>query len=199
MSSLVVTIGRCGPSNPPMWRSAFVVALLATHVGCAGEDGPDTSIGPIPADDTVERVEVTQYLGTWYEIATIRQGFQANCRNTTATYGAIDAETVSVDNRCIWGANPISLEGTARILDPASNARLEVDLGFGKAPYWIVDLGLAEAADPYPWAAVSSPDRGTLWILSRDKKMPQARYDAIYERLADRGFGPERMELTEQD
>ncbi len=175
------------------------------HLGCAaddgtdGADGPDATIGPMPAGETVDFVEVAQYLGTWYEIATIRQGFQANCRNTTATYGALDATTISVLNKCTWGANPISLDGTARVVDPASYARLEVDLGFGKAPYWIVDLGLAPDGEPYPWAVVSSPERSTLWILSRDKRMPPARYETIYARLTERGFRPERMELTEHE
>lgn len=174
--------------------------LLPLALAACGVDStPDTSIGPVPEGDTVERVEIAQYLGTWYEIASIRMGFQANCRNTTATYGAIDDATISVLNRCTWGASPLELEGTARVVDATSNARLEVDFGFDQAPYWIVDLGVATGDEPYPWAVVSTPQRESLWLLSRDKVMTDARYDAIYARLEERGFDPVRMEITEQE
>lgn len=161
----------------------------------------DPTLGPPPAGDTVARVEVAQYVGTWYEIATIPQGFQARCAATTATYEPVDAGSVSVWNRCrldtVDGA-PIEIRGSARVVEPASNARLEVDFGFARAPYWIVDLGVAAPGEPYPWAVVSNPDRSALWILARTPKIPDARYQALIDRLAARGFEPARLRPTAQ-
>lgn len=161
----------------------------------------DPTLGPPPTGDTVARVEVARYVGTWYEIATIPQGFQARCAATTATYEPVAADRVSVWNRCrldtVDGA-PIEIRGTARVVEPASNARLEVDFGFARAPYWIVDLGAAPPGEPYPWAVVSNPDRSALWILARTPKISDARYQALIDRLTARGFAPTRLRRTAQ-
>lgn len=186
------------------------LALAACYTDAAEPAAPaptptptaaDPTLGPPPAGDTVDRVEVAQYVGTWYEIATIPQGFQARCAATTATYEPLDAASVSVWNRCrldtVDGA-PIEIRGTARVVEPASNARLEVDFGFARAPYWIVDLGVASSGEPYPWAVVSNPDRSALWILARTPKIPDARYQALIDRLTARGFEPARLRRTAQ-
>ncbi len=160
----------------------------------------DPTLGPRPSGDTVAQVDVARYVGTWYETATIPQGFQARCAATTATYAPIDATTVSVWNRCRLDAvdgELIEIRGSARVVDP-SNARLEVDFGFARAPYWIVDLGVAPPGEPYPWAVVSNPDRSALWILARTPELPAARYDALIERLTVRGFEPARLRRTAQ-
>jgi apolipoprotein D and lipocalin family protein len=184
----------------PSPRLALALALAVT--GCTDdENGPDLSLGALPDGETVARVEVAQYVGTWYELASIPMGFQASCTATTATYEVLDAQTVSVHNACRWGGldgNPLDIDGTATIVDPASNARLEVDFGFAKSPYWIVDLGVPDGDEPYPWAVVSTPDRNSLWVLSRTAQVRASRYDAIIARLEERGFDPARMQVTEQ-
>ncbi len=167
----------------------------------AGASAGDPSVGPVPAGDTVASVAVGRYLGTWYEIASIPQGFQRNCAATTATYGAVDATTISVDNRCRVGGldgDPVSITGTATVVDLDSNARLEVDFGFARAPYWIVDLGVSAGDEPYPWAIVSNPDRSALWILARTPAIEPARYDVLIERLEQRGYTPARLVRTLQ-
>lgn len=176
----------------------FIVAAAA----CASDEGPDETLDvELPAGETVDFVEVGRYVGTWYEIASIPMGFQASCYATTATYEVIDESTVSVLNRCNWGkldGNPLQIEGTATVVEPISNAQLEVDFGFTKAPYWIVDLGNAPEGTPYPWAVVSNPSRDALWLLARTPRIPEARFDTIIDRLEQRGFAPARMLRTTQ-
>lgn len=200
------------PSTRRTYRRASFLPMLLTAAltaGChadapaAAPDAPgaDPTLGALPADDTVPRVEVGQYLGTWFEVASIPQGFQARCAATTATYGAIDAMTVSVLNECrldTLDGSPVKIEGKATVVDPVTNARLEVDFGFGRAPYWVVDLASVRADEPYPWAIVSVPDRSSLWILSRTPRMPVDRYDALIERLRSRGFPVDKLALTLQ-
>jgi len=183
--------------------SRAVAASALLLVGCTddGAPGPDPTLGELPAGETVDRVEVAQYAGVWYEIGSIPMGFQASCTATTATYGIVDEQTISVLNRCRWGGldkQEVDIEGTATVVDSVSNARLEVDFGFAQSPYWIVDLGIAVGDEPYPWAAVSTPGRNALWLLSRTPTMPAARLDTIIARLEERGFQPERMLWTEQ-
>jgi apolipoprotein D and lipocalin family protein len=175
--------------------------MVLLVVGCATDEGPDETLGPLPTGETTDFVEVSRYIGTWYEIASIPMGFQASCYATTATYGIIDAQTVSVLNRCNFGkldGSPLQIEGTATVVDLVTNAQLEVDFGFAQAPYWIVDLGTADGATPYPWAVVSNPARDALWLLARTPRISEARFDAIIDRLEQRAFDPARMLRTTQ-
>jgi apolipoprotein D and lipocalin family protein len=198
-SLLVLSLAGCAstaaptPSTPPR-------ASVAPPTAPLRDPTIDPTIGPAPVGDTVAHVDVGRYVGTWYEIARVPSGFERACTATTATYAPIDATSVSVHNRCAIGAPdgpPIEITGSARVVD-ASNARLEVDFGFAQAPYWIVDLGVADAGAPYPWAIVSNPTRTSLWILSRAPHMPAARLDALVSRLAARGYHPERLARTLQ-
>jgi apolipoprotein D and lipocalin family protein len=174
-------------------------AVMVSHHGPAGP-AVDPTLGPMPEGDTVDYVDLSAYLGTWYEIASIPQSFQRGCAGTTATYEAVDQNTVRVINRCrVDGAERVA-EGIATVVDLVSNARLAVAFGRQEAgPYWIVDLGVRFSVDePYPWAVVSNPDRSALWILNREPTMPADRFAAIVDRLQQRGFVPERLTMTEQ-
>ena len=185
-------------------RGGLLVLAAASLAACGTEDdvtsgGVDPTLGAMPMGETVEFVDVSRYTGLWYEIASIPMGFQASCFNTTARYERIDDATVSVHNECNWGkpdATPLAIDGKATVTDPTTNAKLQVDFGFNQAPYWIVDLGEADASKPYPWAAVSNDSRDSLWILARTVAIPEARYQAISDRLDARGFEPARMQRT---
>lgn len=184
-----------------MARLTWLGLVAIIGGACATDDGVDPTLGAIPSGDTPERVDIGRYLGLWYEIASIPMGFQESCFNTTALYDVIDDVTVSVHNECNWGksdAQPLSIDGTATVTDPGTNAKLLVDFGFNQSPYWIVDLGEAPPGEPYPWAAVSNDTRDSLWVLARTAKIPDARFEAIYDRLEGRGFDPARMLITPQ-
>ena len=164
----------------------------------------EQDLGPMFAelsDDgaSVEYVEAARYLGVWYEISSIPTNNQAVCTGTTAEYGLIDEQTISVYNRCWIGSLDGQLSqitGTASILDD-SNARLAVDFGFGfTAPYFIVELDDQPGEDPYEFAAVYSV--GTLWILSRTPTMDEALYNQILTRLDERDYPIENLVMTVQ-
>jgi apolipoprotein D and lipocalin family protein len=147
--------------------------------------------------ETVERVDLERYLGRWYEIASYPAWFQRNCTAVTADYSRRDDGLIAVVNSCRKGSLDGRLKqarGRARVVDEASNARLEVSF-FGPfwGPYWIIDL------DPeYRWAVVGVPSRRYLWILSRTPTMDEATYAAIVDRLVEQGYDPERLNRTPQ-
>jgi lipocalin len=81
---------------------------------------------------TAERVELSRYLGTWYEIASFPQGFQEGCTATTADYSLRDDGDIRVVNRCRRGSTEGELteaHGVARVVDDATRAKLEVSFG----------------------------------------------------------------------
>lgn len=166
-------------------------ALLS---GCA----TTTSRLDLPPVQTVPRVDLQRYLGTWYEWASFPQRFQKGCTGSTATYSLKPGGgEVEVVNRCRLG----SLEGEekvargrARVVDDETNAKLEVSF-FGPfwGAYWIIQL------DPdYRYAVVGHPSRDYLWILSRTPAVDEALFAEITEQLKADGFPLDRLQRTVQ-
>lgn len=194
---------------------ALTVTLTALSLGgCApgggGASDPDADTGQaapqaasfVPyAEDglSVASLDPARYLGLWYEIATTPSFIQADCHATTAEYGVVDEDTVSVYNRCHLGSPDGELseiEGTADFVDEGY-ARLLVDFGFGfAAPYNVVELDGAEGDAPYRYAAVNSAGM-QIWILARAPTLDPALYDTLVERMAAQGLPTDDLVLTE--
>ena len=168
--------------------------LVFVGLGCAKTT---TERLQLPELQAVPRVELERYLGTWYEISSFPQRFQKGCHATTATYSLGTDGEIEVVNRCnkdsIDGPEDVA-KGRARIVDKASNAKLEVSF-FRPfwGDYWIIDLG----AD-YEFAVVGHPNRDYLWILSRTPTLDDTTYNQILERLTQQGYELSRLVRTEQ-
>ena len=151
----------------------------------------------LPPLETVAKVDLGRYLGTWYEIASFPQKFQRGCTGSIATYSSRSDGMIDVVNRCrkdsLDGEEKIA-KGRARVIDPVTNAKLEVSF-FRPfwGDYWIVDLGAS-----YDYAVVGHPSRDYLWILCRTRTMDGAVYDGILARLRGQGYEVERLQRTLQ-
>ncbi len=145
----------------------------------------------------VEHVDLQRYLGTWYEIASFPQAFQAGCMATTATYSLRPDGDIDVLNRCRKGSldGPLNeARGRARVVDAKTGAKLRVSF-FRPfwGDYWVIDLG-----PDYEYAVVGHPSRDYLWILSRRPQMEASTYAAILERLHAQGYDTSRLQRTAQ-
>lgn len=178
---------------PSHLRSAL--ASLLFLAGCGETTTERLGLPPL---ETVPRVELSRYLGTWYEIANFPQSFQEGCTATTATYTLAEKPgEIVVENRCNKGTvngPEDTARGRARVVDTSTNAKLEVSF-FGPfwGAYWVIDLG-AE----YEYAVVGHPGRDYLWILSRTPTMDPAVYDGILQRLSAKAYQTERLVRTAQ-
>ncbi len=148
---------------------------------------------------TVSFVDLEKYMGTWYEIASYPQRFQKGCTATKAKYElSYNKKRVKVTNSCrigsVNGKEKIA-NGFGKVVDKKTNAKLKVTFFWPfYGDYWI--LGLSEH---YEWAVVGSPDRESLWILSRTKTIDHDIYDEIIDSVVTRkGFLPERLVKTLQ-
>jgi apolipoprotein D and lipocalin family protein len=173
-------------------------AALAASVLAACTSVP-AATDELPPLRSVASVELSRYLGTWHEIARYPLGIQdRNCsRDTTATYQPLTGDSISVVNRCVQAdGTPFVAEGTAWILDPVSQARLEVSflpawlraLPVGRGDDWVIDL-----APDYSWVVIGEPRRRYLWILARTPRLPTDTYAAIVARLPMHGYDPARL------
>ncbi len=183
-------------------RSLPLLALAVAAV--AGCSTPTTTerLG-LSELQTVDLVEVDRYLGDWFEIASFPQDVQAGCTATNTTYTLRDDGEIDLVNRCrkdsLDGPEDIA-NGRARIVDTATNAKLEVSF-FGPfwGPYWVIELGdTGDGEAKYSYAVVGHPSRDYLWILSRERELSDEVYAGILERLGAVGYETDRLKKTLQ-
>ncbi len=150
-----------------------------------------------PSLEVVPHVDLNQYLGTWYEIATIPQRFQKGCVAVTATYTLRPDGDIKVLNKCRKNTldGPVkTATAKAWVVDKTSNAKLKVRFFWPfTGDYWIIDLDPA-----YRWAVVGAPNRNYLWILCRSPRMDDRLYEDIVGRAAAKGFDVKRLVKTLQ-
>ncbi|HET9822136.1 MAG TPA: lipocalin family protein [Burkholderiaceae bacterium] len=178
--------------------SRLATALLLAMAGAAACAAPPSTAAPL---QSLPRLAVAPYMGTWYQVLWLPNSFQKQCASdTAASYRELGDGTVEVVNRCRkadgeWD----SVTGVARpprgaarieagVLQPA---RLEVSFlprwlrwtGIGWGAYWVVDL----AADGR-YAIVSEASREYLWVLSRQPALTPEDETLIRRRLETLGF-----------
>jgi apolipoprotein D and lipocalin family protein len=160
-------------------------------------------VAPATADAAplkpVPKLDVQRYLGTWWQQATIPSFFGIRCaKDTNATYGIIDATTISVDNKCTsFTGQPDGIKGKATVVDPVSNAQLIVTfpgvpntIDPGKTPNYIVSW-VADGATPdapYEYAVVGDPSRLSGFVLSRKKVLTTAELRMLKDATEKVGF-----------
>lgn len=126
----------------------------------------------IPANATaVQNFEKEKYLGKWYEIARMDFRFEKDLNNTTAEYSVREDGKIKVDNK---GYNYVKKEwsqaiGKAKFADKEDVAMLKVSF-FG--PFYTGYNVIALDAD-YQYALVAGKNTDYLWILSREKTIPE--------------------------
>lgn len=177
-----------------MLRS-FCSRLVAWMALVGGVGALSGCVSAGPPLKTAEFVDIDRYTGTWYEIARYPNSFQTGCENTTATYELLEDGRVSVLNRCVNEDGEDTIEGSARVVDKETNAKLKVSFFWPfEGDYWILAVD-----DNYQWAIVGEPSRSMLWILAREPQMPEAQYQMLTDMLPEFGYDAGRLMRTPQD
>ena len=177
---------------------AVLALVCLLTLGNARAADPADSSGEL---QVVSQVDLSRYLGKWYEIAHIPVFFQRGCAGgTTATYTLIKEGTVGVVNQCCTsdGQKKVA-RGRAWVVDKKTNAKLKVSflniLGFHPfaGDYWIIDLG-----QNYEYAVIGRPGRSIGWILSRTPSLSPDVLKGIAERLQAQGYDFSQFKMTNQ-
>lgn len=144
------------------------------------------------APATVASVDLSRYLGTWFEIARLPMRHEPEeFTDITAQYSLQGDGKVRVRNRALDGKGELQESvGEATVVD-AGNSKLEVTflpeglrwIPFTKGDYWILEI------DPdYTTALVGSPDRKFLWLLSRQPQLDEATVQHYLAHARGQGF-----------
>lgn len=191
-----------------MLKSAVFLVLVSVLMGQA--KASQASVLP-----TVDYVDLNQYVGKWYEIASVPAWFQKKCvKNTTAEYRALDFDRIDVINSCEKADGTTNVgNGIAHVVNTETQAELKVSFvpffsffGWFAGQYKILALG-----DKYEYSVVGDDTRGFGWILSRtpalplqtlvllEKKITAAGYDScqFLTSLQDGGAYSQRLPLCE--
>ena len=167
---------------------ALLVSLLATLCGCLSSGNASK---PIPA---VENFDVARYMGTWYEIARLPQWFERNMLEVHAEYTLLPDGTVKVENAGIRDGHIKKIEGIARFKGWKMIGSLEVS--FDK--HFYNDYRIIRLAPDYHYAVVTSKTKDSLWILARNKELPQKELDEILSYLLGLDFDISKLEYSWQ-
>ncbi|MDE1163694.1 MAG: lipocalin family protein [Acidobacteriaceae bacterium] len=148
-----------------------------------------------PPLKTVDHVDLSRYLGKWYELARLPNRFEKKCdRDVMAEY-TLDGETVRVVNTCIKAdGKATQSKGKAKVVDAATKAKLKVTFFWPfYGDYWIVGLD-----SEYRWAVVGEPSRKYLWVLSRTKTLSDAEWKVVDGVIREAGYEKSAVRMTKQ-
>lgn len=119
---------------------ALVVIILLVCQACVSSDKQDAS-----PPEVVSFVDLSRYVGQWYEIARFPHWFQEGCVGSRAAYSLRADGRISVLNEChegFFSGKIKNAKGKARIVDKKTNAKLKISFFWPfSGDYWIIDLG----------------------------------------------------------
>jgi apolipoprotein D and lipocalin family protein len=160
----------------------------------------------LPPVTTVLELNIEQYLGKWYQIASIPAWFQRNCaKNTTAVYSKVEDGLLQVENSCEnKNGETSTVIGRAKINQKLhSPSKLEVTffniLGhwfwtFG-GNYWVMEVG--SRGDIYEYSVVGDPTRKYLWILARKPQLTLEEVKPIRDQIKAQFYDLDKIIVTQ--
>jgi len=147
--------------------------------------------------EPVKNFQKEKYLGKWYEIARFDFRFEKNLNNTTAFYSLREDGFIKVQNR---GYNNVTNEwqesiGKAKFVGDPTVAMLKVSF-FGPfyGGYNVIALD-----DEYKYALIAGNSLKYLWILAREKTIPEEIKIAYLKKAQEIGFDTDKLIWVEHD
>lgn len=166
------------------WHSfGLAAAILLSLAACSTL--PPAGIQPVTGFD------VQRYSGQWYEIARLDHRFERGMSDVQAHYSPQPDGSVTVRNRGFDTAAGRWKEalGRARFNADPGTASLKVSF-FGPfyGGYHVVALDPA-----YRWAMVAGNDRDYLWLLARERSLPQEVTTRLLQQAQALGFDTSKL------
>jgi len=167
-----------------------VLASLVLGISSCASSKIDTN--------TVPNVDLTRYMGKWYEIGRFDVAFEKGLVGTTANYTLNEDGTVKVVNsgyKETLDGKFDSIEGKAQVRKTGKSGELEVAffLNF-YADYNILELDTIN----YDYVLVGGSTDKYLWILSRTPNMDTDILEMILSKAATRGYDTSKILWVDQ-
>jgi apolipoprotein D and lipocalin family protein len=173
------------------------LAVVAASLLLAGKTARPRSGNPA-VPEPLKPVDLSRYLGRWYEFARYDTRFERGSEGVTAEYSQRPDGLIRIVNTCRRGGlgGPLrATSGRAKIVPGSGDAKLRVSF-FGpvfRGRYWVLDHD-----DNYNWAIVGEPSGKYLWILTREPAPDIAVQELLIARARALGYDTHRLRRTLQ-
>ena len=176
------------------WNNLWILPFMGTIIGLianpiAGQANPTID------NSTVQTLNLSYFMGKWYEIARYEHRFEKDMTHVTADYFMLPDGKIQIINRGIKDGIPKEVIGKAKQPDPQQNpGRLKVSFFL----WFYSDYYILELDKGYQYAVIGSSTDKYLWILSRTPQLPQVTLDKILQNLKQRGYDLSRLVMVKQ-
>lgn len=140
--------------------------------------------------NTVREVDIPRYMGVWHEIARYENHFEKDMINVTATYTLQPNGSIKVENAGYRNGVFKKATGRAKQPDPQQPGKLKVSffLWF-YSDYYILELD----QENYGYVLVGSSTDKYLWILSREKQLPEDIKEQLLSMAVQWGYDTTKL------
>ena len=152
----------------------ILVSSLALVAGCASVSKVDNA--------PVATLDLSRYLGEWYEIARFDHSFERGVEQAKANYTQNADGTIKVVNSGIKNGKPKTAVGKGKTTDTPGLLRVSF---FG--PFY-ADYRVMMIDEDYTYALVGSGGADYLWILSRTPEVPETAKSELLAEAQRRGY-----------
>ena len=170
-----------------VWLLGCVVALSAL-LSCSNDAARvDTS--------TVRHLNISKFMGKWYEIARYDHRFERGMTHVVADYSIMGDGRIKVVNTGIKDGKTKEIEGKAKRLNPLHfPGRLKVSFFL----WFYSDYYILTVDNNYQYAVIGSSSDDYLWILSRKPELPESTLNKLLSDLKRRGYDVDKLLWVEQ-
>lgn len=150
-----------------------------------------------PSQEIVQNFDVKKYAGKWYEIARLDFKWEEGLSQVTAEYTLNEDGSIKVDNKGFHAEDNEwrQSNGKAKFVNEANEGALKVSF-FGPfySGYNVVKIDPA-----YKYALVFGESLDNMWILSREKSVPEEIKNDYLNFAKKSGYKIDELVWTVQD
>lgn len=141
-------------------------------------------------NNPVKSLDLTRYLGTWYEIARFDHSFERGMENVVAEYLLRDDGKIDVINSGWKDGKAKVAYGKAKQPDSAGNPAL---LRVSFFMFFYSDYRVLYIDEDYTIALVGGASDKYLWILSRTPAVPDSTLEPVILEASSRGYDTSKL------
>lgn len=145
----------------------------------------------------VTNLDITKYLGHWYEIARLDFYWEKNLKNVTASYSLKKDGNIKVINQGqhLQSGKIKTSTGKAKLVSEGTKGALKVSF-FG--PFYS-GYNIMHIDENYHYALVFGDNLDYMWILSRKTTIPESIKTKYLDYARNAGYAIENLVWTQHD
>ncbi|MEM1412481.1 MAG: lipocalin family protein [Pseudomonadota bacterium] len=177
MNAITTTSAGRGAFRRTTGTGLLALLLSLLLVGCS-------SVKPL---ETVDSVDLERYMGDWYVIAHIPTFIEKEAYNAIERYDLNDDGTIATTFTFLKGG----FDGEPKRYEPKGFPDASTNNAvWGMRFVWPIkaDFRVVYLDEDYSVTIIGRNKRDFVWLMAREPEIPEARYDALVQRIADMGY-----------